>query len=141
MNKKIFENTRKLVVHSDGGSDQVCSKLSNFRVFVANAVTVTTTPRLNWLKKNQFIGVGERCGLKIKNTKLNNWLSKGDRREIQPTWNDDTHIVTITTKLHLTRKHCSKTKWITLVLLESELRLARLQRKKERPPKQRKVSL
>ena len=58
MNKKIFENTRKLVVHSDGGSDQVCSKLSNFRVFDKKTD-----------KKNQFIGVGERCGLKLKNTK------------------------------------------------------------------------
>ena len=72
MNKKIFENTRKLVVHSDGGSDQVCSKLSNFRVFVANAVTVTFQHQDSTDKKNRFIGVGERCGLKIKNIKLNN---------------------------------------------------------------------
>ena len=26
----------------------------------------------------------------------NNWLCKSGRKEIQPTWNDDTYIVTIT---------------------------------------------
>lgn len=70
MNKKIFEKTRKLVVHSNRGSDQVCSKFSNFKVFVANAVTVTFQHQDQIDKKNRFIGVGERCGLKLKNTKL-----------------------------------------------------------------------
>ena len=58
----------------------------------------------------------ERWELKLKNIQnYNNWLSKNGRKEIQPTWNDDTYIVTITLKLHLhsTIKHCPKTKWIT----------------------------
>ena len=48
----------------------------------------------------------------------------------EPTWNDNTYIVTITAKLRLTKKHCPKTKWRIKELLESELRLARLPKRK-----------
>ena len=52
------------------------------------------------------------------------------KKYTEPTWNDNTYIVTITAKLHLTKKHCPKTKWRIKELLEGELRLARLPEKK-----------
>ena len=50
-----------------------------------------------------------------KTQNYNNWSSKGDTKEIQQTRNNDTYIVKITQKLllHLMRKLCPKTKWIT----------------------------
>ena len=61
------------------------------------------------------------------------------KKYTEPTWNDNTYIVTITAKLRLTKKHYPKTKWRIKELLEGKLRLARLPEKKG--PEQRKLSL
>ena len=61
------------------------------------------------------------------------------KKYTEPTWNDNSYIVTITAKLRLTKKHYPKTKWRMKELLESELRLAR--QPKRKGLEQRKLSL
>ena len=69
----------------------------------------------------------------------NNWLSNVIRKiYTEPTWNDNTYIVTITVKLRLREKHCPKTKWRIKELLKSKLWLVQLPKKS---PEQRKLSL